>query len=334
MVYDASCVWALYKYNDTYYFVKRQSLFAIIGIILFFVGKKISIDFLKKHINKLVLLSLLLLILVIIPNVGLKRGGSSSWLGFDFLSVQPSEFFKIAIILFFAKFIESNYKETISVKKMIIPLLTVFLGLFLIMLQPDFGTCMVILSSIIIQLFVTRLKFRYFLISFFILLGFIFLLIVLAPYRALRIISFIDPFKDPLGSGFQMIQSLFAISPGSLLGLGVNGSIQKYFYLPEPQTDFIFAIVVEEFGLIGASILIFAYGFLFYNCFQIIKCTLNRFQLFFSLGLLALFLVQVLINLGVVTGLLPVTGITLPLISYGGSSLCVLLFSLGLMMHE
>ncbi len=334
MVYDASYVWAEYKYEDQYYFVKRQILFAIIGIVLFFIGKKISLDFLKKHVNKLLFLSFVLLILVLIPGIGLIRGGSSSWLGFSFFSFQPSEFFKIAIILYFAKFIEKNYQDTIKLKTILLPLFIVFFGLFLIMLQPDFGTSMVILASIIIQMFVTRLKFRYFIISFFFLIGFVTLLIVLAPYRALRITSFIDPFKDPLGSGFQMIQSLFAISPGSLLGLGVSSSIQKFYYLPEPQTDFIFAIVVEEFGLIGGSILLFMYGFLFYNCFQIIKNSLNRFKLYFSLGLLALFLVQVLINLGVVTSLLPVTGITLPLVSYGGSSLCVLLFSLGLMLHE
>lgn len=334
MVYDASYVWAEYKYDDSFYFIKRQALFALIGIILFFIGKKISLDFLKKHVNKLIIISLVLLVLVLIPGIGLVRGGSSSWLGFSFLSIQPSEFFKIAIILYFAKFIEKNYKDTLKIKTIFMPLFIVFLGLLLIMLQPDFGTAMVILASIIIQMFVTRLKFRYFVISFFVLIGFIVLLIVLAPYRALRITSFIDPFKDPLGSGFQMIQSLFAISPGSLLGLGISSSIQKFYYLPEPQTDFIFAIVVEEFGLIGGTILLFMYGFLFYNCFQLIKYTLNRFQLYFSLGLLALFLVQVLINLGVVTSLLPVTGITLPLVSYGGSSLCVLLFSLGLMLHE
>ncbi len=334
MVYDASYVWAEYKYNDHFYFLKRQSLFAFLGIILFFVGKKISLNFLKKHVNKLLIISFILLGLVIIPGVGLIRGGSSSWLGFSFLSFQPSEIFKIAIILYFAKFIEEKYKDSIKLKTLFFPLLMVFLGLFLIMLQPDFGTAMVILSAIIIQLFVTRVKFRYFIMSFFFLVGFIVILIVLAPYRALRITSFIDPFQDPLGSGFQMIQSLFAISPGSFMGKGIFASIQKYYYLPEPQTDFIFAIVVEEFGLLGGSLLLIAYGLLFYNCFKIIHYTLNRFQLYFSLGLLSLFLVQVLINLGVVTSLLPVTGITLPLVSYGGSSLCVLLFSLGLMMHE
>lgn len=334
MVYDASYIWSTYKYEDSFYFLKRQSLFALLGIILFFVSQKISLNFLKKHVNMLLLISLILLILVLIPNVGLVRGGSSSWLGFSFLNIQPSEFFKITIILFFAKFIEKNYQKTLKLKTLLFPLLIAGVGLTLIMLQPDFGTCMVIIASLILMLFITRLKFRYFIFSFFILILFVVFLILLAPYRAERITSFIDPFSDPLGTGFQMIQSLFAITPGSLLGKGVGLSIQKYYYLPEPQTDFIFAIVVEEFGLIGGSILILLYGLLFYNCFKLITLSVDRFKMFFSLGLLALFLVQVLINLGVVTSLLPVTGITLPLVSYGGSSLCVLMFSLGLMIHE
>ena len=198
----------------------------------------------------------------------------------------------------------------------------------------DYGTSMVILSAIIIMMFTSRLKIRYFVIAFFILLLFIGILIILAPYRAERITSFIDPFKDPLGSGFQMIQSLFSVSPGGFIGLGIDQSIQKYFYLPEPQTDFIFAIIVEEFGLLGGTIILVLYALLFYECFQIIRYSKDEFNAYFSLGILSLFLVQVLINLGVVVSILPVTGITLPLISYGGSSLCVLLFSLGLMLHK
>lgn len=334
MVYDASYVWSEFKYGDSLYYFKRQSIFALIGIVLFFIAKKIPLKFLEKHVGKFLIFSFLSLILVLIPGIGLVRGGSSSWLGFGPISIQPSEIFKIAIILYFAKFLSADYKNTKKARRFIFPLFLCGMGIFLIMLQPDFGTSMVIVASIIIEMFASRLKLRYFIISFLVLLFFIAFLILLAPYRAERIVSFIDPFQDPLGSGFQMIQSLFAVAPGGFIGLGVTSSLQKYFYLPEPQTDFIFAIVCEEFGLLGSSILLLLYAALFYQCFQIIRYSKSLFQAYFSLGLLALFLVQVLINLGVVVSIFPVTGITLPLISYGGSSLCVLLFSLGLMMHD
>ena len=334
MVYDASYIWSEFKYGDRFYYLKRQMIFALIGIILFFIGKKISLSFLKKHINLLLLISFLMLGMVLIPHVGLIRGGSSSWLGVGPISIQPSELFKISLILYFAKFLSTHYKDTMKIKSFILPIFLCIFGIFLIMLQPDFGTSMVILSAIIIMMFTSRLKVRYFVIAFFILLLFIGILIILAPYRAERITSFIDPFKDPLGSGFQMIQSLFSVSPGGFIGLGIDQSIQKYFYLPEPQTDFIFAIIVEEFGLLGGTIILVLYALLFYECFQIIRYSKDEFNAYFSLGILSLFLVQVLINLGVVVSILPVTGITLPLISYGGSSLCVLLFSLGLMLHK
>lgn len=334
MVYDASYVFASYHFNDAFYYLKRQILFSVIGLIGLIIGYKISLSFLKKNIKILLIITYITLILVIIPGIGLVRGGSSSWLGLKELSFQPSELFKIIIILFFSSYLSDNYKKTNKLKSVLIPLIMLFLGILLIMLQPDFGTSMVIILSIIILLFCSRLPIKYFIISIFILIGFVCVLILIAPYRLDRITSFINPFDDPLGSGFQMIQSLFSVSPGGLLGNGIDSSIQKYFYLPEPMTDFIFAIVVEEFGLLGGLVIIILYGLLFYNCIKIILNTHNLFQVYFSLGLLALFLVQVLINLGVVIGLLPVTGITLPLISYGGSSLCVLMFSFGLLLHK
>ena len=155
-------------------------------------------------------------------------------------------------------------------------------------------------------------------------------LVLLEDYRIKRITAFIDPFQDALGSGFQIIQSLFALGPGGLVGKGIEGSVQKHYYLPEPQTDFIFAVIVEEFGLVGGLIIILLYSILFYSSYIVIKNSTNVFKGLLYLGLLSIFTFQVLINLGVVIGLLPVTGITLPLISYGGSSLTIELFSLGL----
>lgn len=334
MVYDASHVFALYYYNDSLYYFKRQFIFLLIGLLGLIIGYKISFVFLKKYINIILFISFLFLIIVLIPGIGICRGGSYSWLGFSELSFQPSELFKIVIIMYLSLFLSKKYKDTNKIKTILLPLIILFLGIFLIMLQPDFGTSMVIIASIIILLFCTRLHIKYFILSLFCLVGFVVALILIAPYRLDRITSYINPFEDPLGSGFQMIQSLFSVSPGGLIGKGIDNSIQKHFYLPEPMTDFIFAIIVEEFGLLGGLIVIFLYFLLFYYCIKIIINTQNLFQAYFSLGLSALFFIQVVINLGVVIGLFPVTGITLPLISYGGSSLCVLLFSFGLLLHK
>ena len=179
--------------------------------------------------------------------------------------------------------------------------------------------------------YLSRLNQKWFIV--FILTGVIIIsvLIFSESYRFKRITAFIDPFQDPLGSGFQIIQSLYALGPGGLIGK--VESIQKHFYLPEPQTDFIFAIFIEEFGLLGGIILILIYFYIFYCSYMILKESQNLFKSYLSIGLITLFMVQVIINLGVVIALFPVTGITLPLVSYGGSSLLVVLFSLGLIVN-
>lgn len=332
MVRDSSLVWANYLYGDPNYYFKRQLIYAIIGIFVFFVSIKIKISFLKKYVVWFLLISLLLLILVIIPGVGITKNGSTSWLGFSLISFQPSEFFKISLVLFFSFYLERFYYQSQKIKTLFPLLLITLLGFVLIMLQPDFGTCMVLAMSIFIVLYTSRLDNKWFVI--FILIGLLSIagLIMFESYRFKRITAFLNPFEDPLGSGFQIIQSLYALGPGGLVGN--LSSIQKYYYLPEPQTDFIFAIYIEEFGLLGGIFLIFLYSIIFYSSFKIIKSSSNLFKSFFSLGLLSLFMIQTIINLGVVIGLFPVTGITLPLISYGGSSLIVVLFSLGLIVNN
>ena len=189
------------------------------------------------------------------------------------------------------------------------------------------------MMAFIMMVFITKMKMRYFVIMGSALVFGFSLLILSAPYRFTRIISFLDPFKDPLGSGFQMIQSLYSIGPSGIAGIGFGNSIQKNFYLPEPQTDFIFAIIVEEFGLIGGIIILICYGLLFYYGYKY-ALSFNTFSCFLKVGLLNVIMMQTLINLCVVVGLLPVTGITLPLISYGGSSLVITLFSLGIIAQK
>lgn len=330
LVYDASSVWAGYKYNDPEYYLKRQAIYSVIAIISLFVARRINIDKIQKYNKFFLLICYILLILVLIPGVGIVKGGSASWLGFSFLSFQPSELYKLSLIIFVASYISSHFSKTEKLKAFIPILLALGTGGVLIMLQPDFGTLVVIGGSIIVMLFLSKLKIRYFVFGGVVVVALLVVMILLEPYRMERITSFIDPFKDPLGSGFQIIQSMFALGPGGLIGEGLNSSIQKYYYLPEPQTDFIFAIAVEELGFIGGLIIISAYFLLFYYLYKIAHLKNNQYQYLLSMGLLSLIAIQVIINLGVVTSLFPVTGITLPFLSYGGSSLIMLSFSVGI----
>lgn len=219
-------------------------------------------------------------------------------------------------------------------KDFIYPLFITVSGFVLLLLQPDFGSAMVMVCSIIVILFCANVPFRYFIYVG--VLGVIGLsgLIISAPYRMERILSFLNPWKDPLGSGFQIIQSLYAIGPGGLFGMGINGSIQKRFYLPEPQTDFIFSIYSEEFGFLGSALLIVLFVYVIYIGFQIAKDCEEVYLSYVSIGIISVFAIQVMINLGVVIGLFPVTGITLPLFSYGGSSMMVILSCFGLLLSN
>ena len=333
MVYSASNVVALYKYNDAYYYIKRQLIFAGVGISLMIIIINMDISRIYKYYSFIFLLSIVLLILVLIPGIGMVRGGARSWIGIGSLSFQPSELVKVSIIIFLSKYFSKYEKDLLKFKYFMFMLIIIGCVFGLIMLQPDFGTGLVIVLSSFILLFMTGAPFKYFLILLLIGLCGIVALIISAPYRMERIFSFLDPWSDPLGSGFQAIQSLYALAPSGLFGLGYNKSIQKHFFLPEPQNDFIFAIVAEELGLFGAAILL---GLFLILIFRIIKIALNinnAFYKYISFGISLVFFVQVFINIGVVIGLLPVTGITLPIISYGGTSLMISLIMIGIVLN-
>lgn len=334
MVYSSSSIWAKYKFNDSFRYLKFQGIFMLVGLIIIKIISKIDMNFIKKKANTLLFICLILIILVLIPGIGKVRNGSRSWFGIGSLGIQPSEFIKIALIIFTSKYLENNKKEMKKIKDGVLPILLLTLVIFgLIMLEPDLGTGTIITVTIIAMLFVSGVK-----MSFFTLLGILGLLgiaglIIIAPYRVNRILSFIDPWKDPLGTGFQIIQSLYAIGPGSLFGLGLGGSRQKHFYLPEPQTDFIFSIICEELGFIGGSIVVILFALLTYEGFKISRKSNDLFQKYLAFGLTFSLAFQSSLNLMVVVGLIPVTGVTLPFLSYGGSSLLISMTSIGLLLN-
>ena len=334
MIYSSSNIWAEYKFNDPYKYLKTQSIFLIIGYIVMIIVSKI--DYIK-YLNKANIIfgvCFLLLILVLIPGIGTVRNGSRSWFGIGGMGIQPSEFMKLGMIIFTSKYLAYNDKLLYSIKKGVLPILIILFSIFgLIMLQPDFGTGVIIVMSIIALLFVAGVNMSFFIKL--VILGLLGLvgLIIMAPYRMERIISFVNPWSDPLGSGFQIIQSLYAIGPGGLLGLGFGNSIQKHFYLPEPQTDFIFAIISEELGFMGILIVSILFITIIYRGFKIAMGCNNLFGKYLAFGISFILGFQTILNLMVVVGLIPVTGVTLPFLSYGGSSLIITLCSMGVLLN-
>ena len=323
MIYSASSIWAEFKYQDAFKYVKQQGLFFIVGIFVMLFASKINLDFLKKKANLILGVCFLLLVLVLIPGIGSIRNGSRSWFGIGGLGIQPSEFAKLGLIIFTAKYLANNQKNMNDVKKGAIPIFLV-IGVFflLIMLEPDFGTAMVMALTLIALIFISGLPFSFFIKLGILGLGGIVALIIAAPYRMARIVSFLNPWSDPLGSGYQIIQSLYAIGPGGLLGQGFLNSRQKHFYLPEPQTDFIFSIISEEFGFLGVLIVCGFFFFIFYRMLRIALRSSDLFCKYLAFGLAFGILIQAVLNLAVVVGLIPVTGVT-----FRGTHLLHTLFS-------
>jgi cell division protein FtsW len=334
MVYSASAVWAEYKFHDSFFFAKRQLLFALVGIIAMFFIMNVDYWTWRTWAKVLLIVCFVLLVLVLIPGVGMVRNGSRSWIGVGAFSIQPSEFMKLAMIAFLAKFLSEHQKKITSFKQGLLPaLMLVFAAFGMIMLQPDLGTGTVMVGTCIAMIFVAGARISHFVgLGLLGLMGFA-ALVLSAPYRIKRITSFLNPWEDPLGSGFQMIQSLYAIGPGGLFGLGLGQSRQKFFYLPEPQTDFIFAILAEELGFIGGSLVLLLFSLLLWRGVRIALGAPDLYGSFLAIGIISMIAIQVMINIGVVTGLMPVTGITLPFLSYGGSSLTLMLMAIGVLLN-
>ena len=334
MIYSSSSIWAEYKFDDSLKYVKHQGLFIIIGIFLIYFISKINYNLYYEKSTPIFLTCLILLILVLIPGIGSIRNGSQSWFGVGSFGIQPSEFAKIGLIILTAKYLTLSNKFIKDIKKGVFPILGVlFLVFGLIMLQPDFGTGMIIVVSIICMLFIAGVNMKFFFgLGILGIIG-ITILILIAPYRLDRITSFLNPWSDPLGTGFQIIQSLYAIGPGGLFGMGFLNSRQKHFYLPEPQTDFIFSIISEEFGILGILIVAFFFLAILYLGIKIALNSKDSFAKYLAFGLTFQILIQAVMNLMVVIGLIPVTGVTLPFLSYGGSSLLISMASIGILLN-
>lgn len=334
MIYSASSIWAQYKFNDSFHYLKYQGVFLLIGLIIMNFISKIDYNLYYKYSNKILLVAYILLILVLIPGIGSVRNGSRSWFGIGPFGIQPSEAAKLALIIFTSKYLSNSSREIKKLTTGIIPILFITLIAFgLIMLQPDLGTGMILVLSIISLLFIAGMDLRYFIVGGIIGVIGVIVLIAIAPYRMARITAFLDPWSDALGSGFQIIQSLYSIGPQGLFGTGYLNSVQKHFYLPEPQTDFIFSIIAEEFGVMGSIIVAGLFTTILYRGIKIAVNEQDSFAKYLAFGMTFQIIFQAILNLSVVIGLIPVTGVTLPFLSYGGSSLLISMTSIGILLN-
>lgn len=334
MVYSAGSVLAFHNYGDSFYFVKRQLLFAGLGLAAMFFMMNFDFRILKKYSKVLLLVCFGLLVIVLIPGIGVVRGGARSWLGISSFGIQPSEFMKLGMILFLSYLLsKEDYRITHFTRGLLPPLGMIGAAFGLIMLQPDLGTGTVMFGASLLIVFTAGARIKHLAgLAALGVLGFVGLILA-APYRLQRITAFLDPWSDPLGAGYQIIQSLYAIGPGGLAGLGLGMSRQKYSYVPEPQTDFIFSILAEELGFIGGLLVLILFLILVWRGMRVAMTVDDLFGSLLAVGIVGMVGIQVVINIGVVIGLMPVTGITLPLISYGGSSLTLMLTALGILLN-
>jgi len=334
MVYSAGSVLGFHDYGDSFYFVKRQALFAVLGLVAMFFTMNFDYRLLKKYAKLGLIVCFALLVIVLIPGIGVVRGGARSWLGISSFGIQPSEFMKLGMILFLSYWLsKEDYRITHFTRGLLPPLGIIGLAFGMIMLQPDLGTGTVMLGASMLIVFTAGARIKH--LAGLVAVGAIGFvgLILAAPYRLARITAFLDPWSDPLGAGYQIIQSLYAIGPGGLAGLGLGMSRQKYSYVPEPQTDFIFSILAEELGFIGGLLVLMLFLILIWRGMRVAMTIEDTFGSLLAVGIVGMVGVQVVINIGVVIGLMPVTGITLPLISYGGSSLTLMLTALGILLN-
>jgi cell division protein FtsW len=333
MVFSASFIQSKFKLDDSYYFLKRNLIYAVLGFIAMMFTAKLDYRFWDKNSKKLGIIVIALLIMVLSP-LGKSINGAQRWLGVGGLTIQPAELAKFATIVITAKLIEKKYDDIKSLTKGVLPLL-IMPGIFftLIILQPNLSTAGTVILVTFVMIFVAGMDMKIVYTMFGAGVALFGVMVAAAPYRLARVTSFLDPFKDPLGAGYQVIQGLYALGSGGLFGLGLGKSRQKYFYIPEPQNDFIFAIIGEELGLIGCAIVIMLFVLLVYRCIRIaIRCS-DVFSCMLVVGIGGQIGIQAALNIAVATSSMPVTGVALPFISYGGTSLIIFMAAVGIVLN-
>lgn len=319
--------------HDSFYYFKKQFMWAVLGSIGMFVTANYEYRRLKQLALPGLVLSGILLVLVLIPGIGRVVNDARRWIYIGPINFQPSEVAKIAMIVFFAYSLSQNYKNLNHFAVFLIYIGIIGAVAGLIMLEPHFSCTMLIVSTLMVMLFVAGAKLSHFAILAAPAVMLVIVAIIKAPYRMARVTTFLDPFKDIRGTGWQIVQSLYAIGSGGLFGVGMGQSRQKFMNIPEPQNDFIFSIYAEEFGLLGTILVIALFIFLIQRGIRIAMKAPDLFGTLLATGITTLIAIQTIVNIAVVTSSMPVTGMPLPFFSYGGTALAITMAEMGIVLN-
>ncbi|NLX90092.1 MAG: putative lipid II flippase FtsW [Firmicutes bacterium] len=334
MVFSASYITSLESRGDAYFFLRRQAFWVLLGLGGMILAANFSYWKWRKLLPLLMGLNFILLLMVFIPGLGIEVYDARRWIGIGGFTLQPSELSKLVVVIFSASFLsKKNLNMANFWQSSFIPLAFMGLSFMLIFFQPDLGTALALAAVTVVVIFTAGIPLKQLFSLILASLPVVAYLAVSAPYRMKRIFSFLDPWADPLGTGYHIIQSLYALGSGGFFGVGLGRSRQKLYYLPEPQNDFIFAIIGEELGFLGALTIMLLFFILIWRGFKTAIAATDTFGSLLAAGLTAIVAVQVIINIGVVTGSIPITGINLPFISAGGSSLFFMMFAMGILMN-
>jgi cell division protein FtsW len=333
MVYSASALVALERFQQPYLFVTRQMMWAAVGVAVLSIVMRIDY---RTYRNDRMIWLLLAVVAVMLVAVLFSRpiNGTRRWFGIGGFGIQPSELAKLAAILFTALMLERRRTRINELQYSLLPIALIVGGIVgLILLEPDFGTAVSLLAVISVMVFAAGISYRYLFGAALLALPALYVILMQADYRRRRLLTFMDPWADPLGDGFQIIQSLIAVGTGGVFGKGLMQGVQKLFYLPEPFTDFIFAVISEETGLIGASLIVLCFCVIAWRGLRTAMRAPDSFGAFLALGITMMLVLQALFNISVVLGLVPTKGIPLPLVSNGGSSMLINLVGVGVLLN-
>ncbi|RJQ43196.1 MAG: putative lipid II flippase FtsW [Nitrospiraceae bacterium] len=334
MVYSSTVLMSMNKYGNGFHYLMNHLFTIFIGACVMVLLSHMNYQKLRGLVYVFLAVGLIMLLLVFVPGIGISANGARRWLRLWPTTFQPSEFVKITMVFFLAHYMDRNINRMRDFKYGILVPMGIMLGFqAIVILQPDFGAVMSLGILTMGLLIMGGVKLRYIGAMFLLALPAIYVLITSSSYRMKRIMCFTDPWKDSLGCGFQLVQSFIAFGNGGILGLGPGGSKQKLYFLPEGHTDFIFSLIGEELGFIGAVIVIIFFLWFFIKGVKVANRTGDPFSYFLATGLTMMIGVQVVINLAVTTGLMPTKGLPLPFISYGGSALLINMAAVGMLMN-
>ena len=333
MVFSASFYSAQHHYGNKYFFLFKQLLGVFMGIVAMTIFSYVDYHILQKHKWKIVIISCVMLALVFIPGIGKESFGAKRWISLLGFSIQPSEIAKFALVIFVASYLSQNYDKVKSLKGLLPVLFVGGIMCVLIMLEPSMSVTMCICFVCFFMLIIGGMSKKHTLMFCVPASLFVPALVIAEPYRMKRLLAFINPWASPQGEGFQLIQSLYSLGDGGLFGVGIFRSRQKYLFLPFAESDFILSIIGEEIGFFGVTILLAVYFVLFFNIIKVALSSKDRFGCLLACGIAFVIGVQTLLNVAVVTGSIPPTGLPLPFISSGGTSVMVFMSAIGIVLN-